>query len=209
MRSFDGQTSGFGYTSFSAATYDEVPSGNSYDNLRDWNRGIGYIGFSVGGEFPFGSLQTVENRLGGAISLGFGWKHIIFGAELFQSNTTTSNPVTINQAGVEWSSNKINYSGLAATIGYAVYEGRLHLLEANIGFGYNTVDLVGPPTENKVATHTYSTSFGLSYKYCVWGFVFVGSEIRYYINDFSNNTGTNLNGNSLALRLTFGIQGMN
>lgn len=203
----DGSSDGFASSDFGQYNDDRTPSRNSLDHLRDWNSGIGYVGFSVGGDFPLSSLETIENRLGVALSIGYGWKYIIFGVDYFHSNTTTANPVTIYQAGVEWSSDEVNYTGFAGTIGYTVYQGHLHLLEFNIGFGYNIIELVGPPTKDRVASYTYSTSFGLSYKYCLWGPVFMGSEIRYYINDFSNNTGTNLNGNSLALRLTFGIQG--
>jgi hypothetical protein len=76
------------------------------------------------------------------------------------------------------------------------------------GLGYESITPVrGKEDEQEAVTiGTFSTTFGLGYRY-FFGDTrekYIGIQCRYHVLNFSTHGGTNLDGNALSLRLAFG-----
>lgn len=170
-----------------------------------------FIEYLFGAVVPNGPLETINNQYELGMAGGIEYHNFLFGAEASYSWNNTQSPIIIPQEGEVWTNDYAGITNFTGKVGYLIFQRREHLVDLNMGMGYRFLSL-NRETQNGnfIGTGSFTGSLGLRYQAPIvtsgiYNKISFGAEVRYYFTDFSNNSGTNLNGDLLALRLTFGI----
>lgn len=156
---------------------------------------------------PAGALNVLGNHPLIGISLGLKknrWMMDIVGELRFAK---AQNPYFVNTTNGLEVTDKFNGGYMGLEFGRELYQGKRQEFDLLTGIGYEGFDAItGRSADDNVALASKNINLGLGYRFYLhpYSTTYVGLQIRYALIDYDSNGGSDLNGNALMLRLTFG-----